>query len=91
MLLFGVSLINNQVTIYVLCLSHVLAVFYFGVVHFMDIIVGVNELVLLQMTYLFGVTAIIDKRIIGKQPYVQHYSEHDILCWYYCNFPPPQK
>ena len=64
----------------VLCLSCVLAGFYFGVVHFTDIIV--NELVLLQthVTYLFGVIAIIDKRLIGKQPYVQYYSEHDILC-----------
>ena len=41
------------------------------------------------MRYLFGVIAIIDKRLIGKQPYVQHYSECDILCWYYCNPPPP--
>ena len=74
----------------VLCLSCVLAGFYFGVVHFTDIIV--NELVLLQtnMTCPFGVTAIIDRRLIGKEPYVQHYSEYDILCWYHCNFTPPK-
>ena len=40
------------------------------------------------MRYLFGVIAIIDKRLIGKQPYVEHYSECDIVCWYYSNFPP---
>ena len=53
----------------VLYLSYVLAGFYFGVIYLTDVIV--NKLVLLQRDiYLFGVIAIFDKRLIGKQPYV---------------------